>query len=141
MLLECRRVSNLHSQSSQCIRRIGHMMHSWPLLAAKPIQGRKLWCALLDVVFARRPPVPVLSRWLTCAAASRFVYARCSVLETQNVKRMTISILLFAAGVRLAVGFHNILGQAWQLLFAKEVARHNRKCRSRRYVTVTVCDS
>ena len=37
------------------------------------VRGRKLWCAVLDVVFARRPPVPVLSRWLTCAAAARFV--------------------------------------------------------------------
>ena len=36
-------------------------------------RGAKLWFAILDVVFAGKPPVPVISRWLTCGATSRFV--------------------------------------------------------------------
>ena len=32
-----------------------------------------MWFAILDVVYARKPPVPVISRWLSCGATSRFV--------------------------------------------------------------------
>ncbi|CAE7939039.1 unnamed protein product [Symbiodinium necroappetens] len=45
------------------------------ITATQPVPplGSRLWYAIMDLIFARRPPVPVISRWLTCGAAARFV--------------------------------------------------------------------
>ncbi|CAE7220762.1 unnamed protein product, partial [Symbiodinium sp. CCMP2456] len=56
-----------------------------------PPLSKKLWCAVLDVIFSSRPDIPILSRWLTCASTSRFFM--------------------------LATGMHNLLGKAWGRLF------------------------
>ncbi|CAE7881906.1 unnamed protein product [Symbiodinium microadriaticum] len=58
--------------------------------------SRKMWYAILDVVFATRPDVPVLSRWLTCAATSRWVM--------------------------LTSGFHGLLGRAWRRIFPSDAS-------------------
>ena len=51
----------------RAIFKVNHTLTGW----VGP--GAKLWCAIVDVILATRPPVPVLSRWLTCGDTARFV--------------------------------------------------------------------